>query len=65
MIYMFNAIHFLLADVFENFRSKCIEMYELNPTHILSAPGFAWQPCFKKAKVELELLTDIDMILMV
>ena len=56
---------FLLADVFENFRSKCIEMDELDPTHFLSAPGFAWQPCFKKAKVELELLTDIDMLLMV
>ena len=56
---------FLLADVFENFKSQCIEMYELDPTHFLSVSGFAWQPCFKKAKVELELLTDIDMLLMV
>ena len=29
----------LLADVFENFRNKCIEMYELDPAHVLSAPG--------------------------
>ena len=28
----------LLADVFENFRNKCIEIYELNPAHFLSAP---------------------------
>ena len=29
----------LLADVFENFREKCIEIYELDPVHFLSAPG--------------------------
>ena len=55
----------LLADVFENFRNKCIERYELDPAHFLSAPGLAWQACLKKTKVELELLTDIDMLLMV
>ena len=32
-----------LADVFENFRNKCIEIYELDPAHFLSAPGLAWQ----------------------
>ena len=55
----------LLADVFENFRNKCIEIYELDPAHFLSAPGLAWQACLKKTKVELELLTNIDMLLMV
>ena len=49
----------LLADVFENFRDKCIEIYELDPA------GIAWQACLKKAEVKLELLTDIDMLLMV
>ena len=29
----------LLADVFKNFRNKCIEIYELDPAHFLSAPG--------------------------
>ena len=56
---------FLLSDVFENFRNKCIEIYELDPAHFLSAPGLAWQACFKKTKVELELLADNDMLLMV
>ena len=56
---------FMLADVFENFRNKCIEIYDLDPAHFLSAPGLAWQACLKKTKVELELLTDIDMLLMV
>ena len=31
----------LLADVFENFRNKCIEINDLDPAHILSAPGLA------------------------
>ena len=48
---------------FENFRDKCIEIYELDPTHFLSAPGLAWQACLKKAGVKLELLADIDMLL--
>ena len=55
----------LLADVFENFRDKCIEIYGIDPAHFLSAPGLAWQACFKKTKVELELLTNIDILLMV
>ena len=38
----------LLGDVFENFRNKCIEIYELDPAHFLSAPGLAWQACLKK-----------------
>ena len=29
----------LLADVFENFRNKCIEIYEFDPAHFLSVPG--------------------------
>ena len=54
----------LLADVFESFRDKCIEIYDLDPAHFLSAPGLAWQACLKKTKVELELLTDNDMLIM-
>ena len=42
-----------------------IEIHELDPAHFLSAPGLAWQVCLKKIEVELELLTDIDMLLMV
>ena len=44
----------LLADVFENFRNKCLEIYELDPAHFLSLPGLAWQACLKKTNVKLE-----------
>ena len=55
----------LLADVFENFRNMCINVYELDPAHFPSAPGLAWQACLKRPKVKLELLTNVDMLLMV
>ena len=55
----------LLADVFENFRNKCIEIYEFDPAHFLSAPGLAWLACLKRTAIELELLTDYNMFLMV
>ena len=51
--------------MFKNFRNKCIEIYELDPAHFLSAPGLAWQACFKKTEVKLKLLSDTDMLLMV
>ena len=56
---------FLLADAFENFGNKCIEIYGLDPAHFLSAPELAWQACLKRTKVKLELLTDIYMLLMI
>ena len=55
----------LLADVFENFRNKCIEIFEVDPAHVLSAPGLAWQTCLKKTEVKLELLTDNDMLMII
>ena len=55
----------LLVDVFENFRNMYIKVYELDPAHFLSAPGLGWQACLQKTEVKLELLTDVDMLLMV
>ena len=55
----------LLADVFLNFRNMCIKVYELDPAHLLSAPGLAWQVCSKKTRVKLKLITDHNMLLMV
>ena len=55
----------LLADVFNKFRDMCLKEYELDPAHFLSLPRLAWQACLKKTNIELELLTDYDMLLMV
>ena len=55
----------LLADGFENFRDMCIKEYELDPAHFVLLPGLAWRACLKKTNIELELLTDYDMLLMV
>ena len=52
-------------DVFENFRNKCIEIYELDPANFLSAPALAWQASLKETAVKLELLTDVNMLIMV
>ena len=55
----------LLADVFENFRNTCLEIYELDPIYFVSAPGLACQACLKKTEVKLELIADYDMLLMI
>ena len=43
----------------------CLKIYELDPTKFLSAPRLACQAALKNTKVKLDLLTDIDMLLMV
>ena len=52
----------LLADVFETFRYLCMTNYELDPAWYYTAPGLAWDAALKMTKVELELLTDIEML---
>ena len=53
----------LLADVFKNFRNICMNHYRLDPSLNFSAPGLAWDAALKITKVQLELLSDPDMLL--
>ena len=55
----------LLADVLENFRNMCLDIYGLDPVYFVSVPRLVWQACLKKTEVKLELLTDYDMLLMI
>lgn len=55
----------LLADVFENFRSNCLSDYSLDPVHYFSSPHFTLDAFLRFSKVTLELLSDVNMFLLV
>ena len=55
----------MLADVFENFRNKCIKIYKRDPAHFLYALGLTWYAFLKMTGIELELLTNNDMLMMI
>ena len=42
-----------------------LEIYELDTTYFVSAPGLAWHVCLKKTGEKLELITGCDMLLMI
>ena len=52
----------LLCLVFENFRDVTMDEFQLDPVHFYSSPGLSWAAMLKMTKVELQLLTDIDML---
>ena len=55
----------MLADIIKYFWNLFLELYGLNPVHFLSIQGLAWEAALKKTKVKLDLLTNMDMLLMV
>ena len=46
-------------------RKTYLNIYGLDPVKFISAPGLAWQAALKRTKVKLDLLTNIDMLLIV
>ena len=55
----------LLADVFENFRTMCVEYYGLDPAHYYTLPNYAWDAMLKITEVELDQISDRDMYEMI
>ena len=43
----------------------CLTIYQLDPAKLFLAPGLAWQSTLKKTKIKLDLLSYIDILLMV
>ncbi|XP_050505390.1 uncharacterized protein LOC126883768 [Diabrotica virgifera virgifera] len=61
MVYLVSDV-LLLADVFENFRKICHKEYNLDPCHYITAPALSWDAMLRYTEIELELLTDVDMV---
>ena len=55
----------LLAHILEKFRNICTNHYGLDVTWYYSAPGLAWDAALEITTVQLELLSDPDMLLMI
>jgi len=55
----------LLAEVFNNFRSTCMEAYGLDPAHYYTTPGLSFDAALKMTGVKLDLLSDIDMVMFI
>ena len=55
----------LLADVFENFRKVSVAHYKLDPANYLTAASLAWDAALLQTKIELELITDQEVLTMI
>ena len=51
--------------MFSKLRKMSLKIYNLDPIKFLSVSGLAWPATLKKTEVKLELLTDIDILLMI
>src|SRR5690606_3465957 len=48
----------LLADIFENFRNVCMNIYKLDPVHYYTAPSLSWEAMLKYTGVTLDTFND-------
>ena len=64
LIYLKSDV-LLLADIFENFRTTCMNNYKLDPANYISAPGLAWDAMLLETGIELDLITDLEMLKMI
>ena len=55
----------LLADVFKNFKNQCLKAFDLDPANFLTLPSLAWQAYLTVPNVQLDLITNSEMLLMI
>ena len=55
----------LLADIFEKFIDAILEYCGLDPCHYFSSTGLSWDAMLKMTRIELEIISDIDMHLFI
>jgi len=55
----------LLANIFENFRDRCVASYGFDPAYYYTLLRFTWDAMLKHTGINFELLTDIDMAMFV
>ncbi|KAG7294835.1 hypothetical protein JYU34_022791 [Plutella xylostella] len=55
----------LLCDIFEKFRSMSLKYYQLDPCYYISSPSLSWDAMLKFTKVELDLISDLEMYQMI
>ena len=51
--------------MFEKFINTCLDYYRLDPCHYFNSPGLSWDTMLKMTRIELELISDIDMHLFI
>jgi hypothetical protein len=54
---------FLLAQVFETFRSMALKNYGVNPAHYRTLPGFSWDALLKLSGMKVDLISDPEIYL--
>ena len=64
MTCMSKAIHYFQQMYLRTFEIY-LRIYEFDPARFLTAPGLAWKAALKKIKLKLNLLSNINMLLMV
>ena len=50
----------LLADIFQTFRQKIYQIYELDCCHFYSIPGLSWAAAMKYTNAQIDLIQDVD-----
>ena len=63
MIYL-KAGALILADAFEKFGDLFLINHDIDPAYCYSAPGLTWKCGLKHTDINLDLLTDYEMLLM-